>query len=278
MKTWNISQDNLSRKLRIAGFCLITAILPALIQSCATTTYVSNAPEGIQPPVWAPEYGDINAVHYYYFPDIQVYYDVYRQEYVYMEDGYWRFSAFLPPFYSGFNVNNAYVVILNTQVHEPWMHHELYVSHYPRYYYQTAGYNPDYRGYNENSKTVISNPNRNMNNRVPNNDNANKVRTTNTNSNNSKTNVNSRGNDNSSHPRTNQVNSGNAAPNVEKPLPIRQEGPVRREPVTERRPAPVERESRTAPVIYKNKNVGQPVKVTKEMKPPKKAEGSKRRE
>src|SRR5581483_6122724 len=49
---------------------------------------------GLQP-VWGPVGYDY--VDYYYIPDIDVYYNVPRHEYVYYEGGRWTYAASLPP-------------------------------------------------------------------------------------------------------------------------------------------------------------------------------------
>src|ERR1022692_4846859 len=104
------------------------------------------------PPAWAPAYNN-SQVQYYYLPDIQCYYDVWNQQYVYMENGNWMFSTYLPAMYGNYDLYAGHVVILDYRVHQPWMHHELYVEHYPRYYHQSGnvggeGYST---GFDENS-------------------------------------------------------------------------------------------------------------------------------
>ena len=106
-------------------------------------------------------YDNVNQVQYYYLPDIECYYDVWNHEFAYMEDGNWMFAPQLPPSYSWYDFNNAYVVVLDARVHQPWMHYHYYVAHYPRYYYRTtyrAGYNDanhPIRGFNENARGVV---------------------------------------------------------------------------------------------------------------------------
>ena len=109
-------------------------------------------------PAWAPFYDDIHHVRYYYLPDIEVYYDVWNQEFVYLEDGSWVFTPVLPPMYAGFDLYNSFVVILDAHVYEPWMHHQYYVAHYPRFYYRTVYHVTDtheIRGFNENKAAEI---------------------------------------------------------------------------------------------------------------------------
>ena len=140
-------------------------ILVMCLNRCAV--YDQKPAEGanITPPAWAPYYDNVNRVHYYYFPDIECYYDVWNREFVYLEDGSWMFGATLPPSYSWFDLNTAYIVLLDYDVFEPWMHFHYYVSHYPRFYYRSfygdndRGIKRPMRGFNENDRTsIIDNP------------------------------------------------------------------------------------------------------------------------
>jgi hypothetical protein len=117
----------------------------------------------VVPPLWAPHYENIDLVHYYYLPDIECYYDVWHHEFIYLEDGEWMFSTVLPPYYSWYDLDNAFVVVLDNRVQKPWMHFPYYVAHYPRYYYRTI-YKECYndrrypiRGFNENARIVVFN-------------------------------------------------------------------------------------------------------------------------
>lgn len=176
----------------------------------------------IAPPQWAPEYENAGLVQYYYLPDIECYYDVWHHEFAYLEDGNWMFGATLPAMYSWYDLNNAFIVVLDQNVHEPWMHFHYYVAHYPRYYYRTI-YRDSYadnahpmRGFNENARSVVY-----------------KV---------------------------------NHAPNqVDRRSEMRQEATIRHE-YPERK---VESTRPSQPMKYYGKEIGQPVKVKKNMKRPK---------
>ena len=112
----------------------------------------------INVPVWAPSYDNVDQVQYYYLPDIEVYYDVWNHEFVYLDDGNWIFSPTLPPMYANYDLNNAFVVVLDANVHQPWMHFHYYVAHYPRYYYRSV-YRADaghpIHGFNENMRAAV---------------------------------------------------------------------------------------------------------------------------
>jgi hypothetical protein len=116
------------------------------------------------PPPWAPFYYHTDQVRYYYLPDMQCYYDVYLQQYVYFDGFQWVHNSFPPPSYTGYDMNNCYVVVLNQGVNTPWVNHNAYVANYPRGYYNNSnsGNNgsgntgQSRRGYNENDKAFLT--------------------------------------------------------------------------------------------------------------------------
>jgi hypothetical protein len=91
-------------------------------------------------PVWAPPYAYVTEVHYYYFPDYMVYYDVFSANYCYYNGYNWLHVAVLPamPMYYGFNPYNSYIVVLNRYATDPWVRHSYYTAQYPVAYYQSA--------------------------------------------------------------------------------------------------------------------------------------------
>lgn len=142
-------------------FMLSPMVLALVYYGCVASGAVYEEPEEnatVIVPAWAPPYADHAHIRYYYLPDIEVYYDVWDQEFVYLHDGVWNYSPSLPPMYAGYDLNSSYVVVLNARVYEPWMHFHYYVAHYPRYYYH-AYYNTsdtrEYRGFNENGAREI---------------------------------------------------------------------------------------------------------------------------
>src|ERR1039457_6769478 len=123
------------------------------------------------PPAWAPAYNN-SQVQYYYLPDIQCYYDVWNQQYVYMENGNWMFSTYWPAMYGNYDLYAGHVVVLDYRVHQPWMHHELYAEHYPRYYHQSGTYGDKVyaTGFDENSNQHYYGPRTNNNGHLDNNE------------------------------------------------------------------------------------------------------------
>lgn len=115
-------------------------------------------------PVWAPPYSYITEVHYYYFPDYMMYYDVFAQHYCYYDGFNWLHVTVLPsmPVFYGFNPYNAYIVVLNHSAYQPWVRNDFYTQQYPSGYYKTMyaprtalGSNTVLRAYDENQSKPL---------------------------------------------------------------------------------------------------------------------------
>lgn len=141
-------------KTRKAMFMLVVAFVTTLVTSNSVVAGPPHVSVSVSygSPSWGPTY--YSGVRYYYFPDIEVYYDLSTNEYVFFRDGRWLVSRSMPSMYAGYDLRSGFVVSLNTSVYRPWLRHSYYCSHYPRYYYKTR-YRNDYgrmRGYNENDR------------------------------------------------------------------------------------------------------------------------------
>ena len=138
----------------VAALLLLSVIL---FSGCAL--YTESVPATVvtyENPQWAPSY--ISGARYYYLPDIECYYDLSGGGFVFLNNGQWRFSRDIGVIYPDFDLNRCYSIVLDINVYRPWMHHQHYVSHYPRYYYRDyydRSNIPYVRGYNENSKSAI---------------------------------------------------------------------------------------------------------------------------
>ena len=107
-------------------------------------------------PQWAPPY--YSGARYYYLPDLELYYDLSTREYIYLLDGQWNFSPYVPAMYRNYDLENCFCVVMNVNVYKPWLHHQYYLSHYPRYYYRDYYDHsniPYVRAYNENLRRAI---------------------------------------------------------------------------------------------------------------------------
>ncbi len=150
------------KKYLLKSVVAVAALLSAVLFTGCGTGYYSSANDNqyydysYNNPAWAPVY--YPGVRYYYFPDIESYYDLSTREFIVLNMGQWMFVPSIVPFYSAYDLYNSYIVVVNTRVYQPWMHHQYYNSHYPRYYYiDYYDYSniPYVRGFNENQKGAI---------------------------------------------------------------------------------------------------------------------------
>jgi hypothetical protein len=80
-------------------------------------------------PQWGPTGYD--HVDYYYLPDVDAYYNVPARQYVYQNNGGWVWRNSLPSQYSGFDLYNAYKVVMNTP--KPYLSHQTHVREYSKF-------------------------------------------------------------------------------------------------------------------------------------------------
>lgn len=81
------------------------------------------------PPVWAP--ADRVEVHYYYLPEIDVYYDVPGGLFIYYTNGRWIRNAYLPARYSHYDLRRGRVVYLTDyRGNAPYYYHKRHRSKY----------------------------------------------------------------------------------------------------------------------------------------------------
>ncbi len=80
-------------------------------------------------PLWGP--AGYDNVNYYYFPDKEAYYSVPDRQYIYSNNGKWVKTTTRPTFFQGFNLNEAYKVVINEP--QPYLHHQNYKVKYAGY-------------------------------------------------------------------------------------------------------------------------------------------------
>jgi len=112
---------------------LLAASFMITLNSC-TVTSGATYQQSYGPPAWAPSYDDAN-VQYYYFPDYDMYYDVWGNQFWYDYNGTWFPSATLPSAYANVDLNSSYVVLINKSDRNPWTRHDYYARNYPAHGY-----------------------------------------------------------------------------------------------------------------------------------------------
>lgn len=112
-------------------FLLVIALFIG-VSSFYNTTEAQNISVNInigRQPAWGPVGYDY--ANYYYFPDIDCYYDVNVGVFYYMNRGRWISSRYLPYDYRNYDLYGLYKVVLN--VNEPWRYHRNHYRDYARY-------------------------------------------------------------------------------------------------------------------------------------------------
>jgi hypothetical protein len=144
---------------RLKEWSVVSVLLISITIFSGCNTYrqgTYGSQTSYENPQWGPSY--YNGTRYYYLPDIESYYDIYTQEFIFLNHAQWIYSPYLPLIYPDFNLNNSFIVVVNSNIYQPWMHHQYYVSHFPRYYYRDYYDRSNFayvRGYNENNRSAI---------------------------------------------------------------------------------------------------------------------------
>lgn len=114
-------------------------------------------------PVWVPQ-NHVN-VDFYYLPEIQTYYDVHSSYYVYLDNGNWCRTRYLPAHYRNYDLNHARRVELRgyhgSRPYTYYNHHKVkyYNNNYnnrryveDRRYSNNNRYADNYRKYDKHDK------------------------------------------------------------------------------------------------------------------------------
>src|ERR1035437_5924062 len=108
-------------------FLIFALFIGAMLYKAEAQVHV-NINIGNQP-VWGPVGYDY--VDYYYLPDLDVYYNVPRQQFVYFDFGRWIFAASLPSRFGRYDLFNTYKVVINER--NPWLRNTYYRNQYRGY-------------------------------------------------------------------------------------------------------------------------------------------------
>lgn len=116
-----------------------------LFVSSLTQAQVSVSVNVGVPPVWGPV--GYSNVQFYYLPDVQAYYDIRATQFIYIKNGKWFRSRYLPGNYRNYDLYNGYKVVLND-----------YHGSHPYYNFNShkAKYYKGYKG--SPQKTIGKNP------------------------------------------------------------------------------------------------------------------------
>lgn len=84
--------------------CAILTVTLLLITSCGSVVLTSKV--DTPPPRWYYP-NKVETVRYIYFPDYEIYYDLYKIDYLYCNEGDWFRAAVLPKRFDGINLKRS---------------------------------------------------------------------------------------------------------------------------------------------------------------------------
>ena len=132
--------------MKLLAKTALAALLGLLVLGNAPTAQ-AQVRVGVQlgAPGWGPQVGP--NMQYYYLPELDAYYDLYNQTYLFFDGYNWVSSYALPPAYAGIDPYQFHPVPLAYVGPQPW----LYVQRYPQYV-------APYRRYYRQPRVVVVQP------------------------------------------------------------------------------------------------------------------------
>lgn len=117
----------------ILAFALLIGVASFYNNNTASAQTINISINLGSQPAWGPTGYDYAG--FYYFPEINCYYDVNMGTFYYVDRGYWVSARYLPSAYRNYDLYRLYKVVLN--VRNPWRYNYMHHRDYDRY----CGYN-----------------------------------------------------------------------------------------------------------------------------------------
>ena len=83
-------------------------------------------------------HNDYEDVGYYYYPEIEAYFDVRSSIYIYFDHGSWVRSRQLPRYYSNYDVYRGYKVVIDYNGRNPYTHFHTHKKKYHNKQYSSC--------------------------------------------------------------------------------------------------------------------------------------------
>ncbi|UPQ79059.1 hypothetical protein M0M57_15740 [Flavobacterium azooxidireducens] len=113
---------------RVCLFLIIFFLFPTKLLLSQSYSSVYNLEEYNQ--IQVP----LDSIRYYYYPNLQAYFDTHKKEYIYKKSGEWIREKSIPNDYRGYSLFNKNYEIINGLVNEdnPEKHIETHKDIYPQ--------------------------------------------------------------------------------------------------------------------------------------------------
>lgn len=119
----------MKRMFAILTMALCTVSCSVMLQGSREGITVGGAVNISAQPPWGP--AGYACAPYYYFPDFNIYYDVNRALFYYLDHGRWRSAHRLPPYAGPRDLYKFYKVVLD--VRDPWLYNRSHRIKYKKY-------------------------------------------------------------------------------------------------------------------------------------------------
>lgn len=133
----------------------IIGIVAVLFSLQATAQLSVNVSIGSRPQP-AVRYVEVEEPSYYYYPEIEAYYDVNSSVYIYYGNGGWTRSRYLPEYCNNYDFDRGYKVMIDYRGRSPYAYFENHKVKYHRNYhrnYRDEYYHP--RQQRRNDRVIV---------------------------------------------------------------------------------------------------------------------------
>lgn len=110
-------------------FALSIILTVALLNNTANAQVNINVNLNNQP-AWGPSGYDY--ANFYYFPDLNIYFDINSSLFYYLSGSKWISNQYLPSKYSKYDFYNMYKVVINDN-NQPWLNNKTHKKEYSQY-------------------------------------------------------------------------------------------------------------------------------------------------
>jgi hypothetical protein len=125
IKALKIGNQNLAKILLVS--CLFMFSYQTQAQNISVGININTAPRE------TVRYVETPAPSYYYYPEIEAYFDINSSVYIYFARNNWVRSRYLPSYYRNYDVRHGQRVIIEYRGSEPYNHYHEHKNKYKPY-------------------------------------------------------------------------------------------------------------------------------------------------
>lgn len=127
-KALKFGYQNLAKVILVS--CLFIFSLSTQAQNVSVGININTAPRQ------EVRYVEVPAPSYYYYPEIETYYDMNSSVYIYLSGNNWVRSAYLPTYYRNYDVRHGQRVLIDYRGSRPYTHYHKHHNKYKNKHYK----------------------------------------------------------------------------------------------------------------------------------------------